>query len=321
MPEGGDSTTETDATRRRRRLRDVEMQILFRAVLANSADDEKIKLLLESASFDLQAPHVDCTTRRRPHVSPASPILRGQYDSLKEFFDGAIAPGLKIFAPRVLAQIVRDFEFDDAASRPTPATVRRPPRESPPRKRILAAPAPEKKRKLLQEQLPPKKAPYRSSAYAYRPAAAARCYASGTVSTGNAGLHNNTGAAAPPDAAKRRLALALSAVVNDAEPRRSSSRVASFGAALSPSPPRMRAQKSAAASFTAAAAPPSRLTGAAARRAANAAAREQQRLVISSPPPAQCVLFLCSYVHHKKICRRQRRSVVAETPELDVSHH
>ncbi|KAJ8614524.1 hypothetical protein CTAYLR_000808 [Chrysophaeum taylorii] len=133
MPAGGEAEVVADATLRRRRLRDVELQILLRAVLPTlgreaaepgKRDQSVISLLLESASFDLQAPHVDCEARRRHNnSSPASPRTRGQYESLRTFFDRAIAPVLQRLAPQTLQVVSRSFEFDD--DKPTPATVAR----------------------------------------------------------------------------------------------------------------------------------------------------------------------------------------------------
>lgn len=76
-------------------------------------DKDTIKLLLEAGSFNLQAPHVDCEARRGPHnISPASPRLRGQYESLRSFFDLAIVPALRRYAPDTLESLACDFEFN-----------------------------------------------------------------------------------------------------------------------------------------------------------------------------------------------------------------
>lgn len=110
----------------------MELQILLRVVVSNLGrakpaairrkDKDTIKLLLEAGSFNLQAPHVDCEARRGPHnISPASPRLRGQYESLRSFFDLAIVPALRRYAPDTLESLACDFEFNSAE--PTPETI------------------------------------------------------------------------------------------------------------------------------------------------------------------------------------------------------
>lgn len=127
MPE-----TRPEATRRRR-LRDVELQVLLRAAIArlgrtdraSRADEVAMVLLIESASFDLQAPHVDCeAARRKRQGSPISPRVPGHYESLRAFFRKAIEPGLKRLLPDTAAAVARELELDEATP---PTTLRRNP--------------------------------------------------------------------------------------------------------------------------------------------------------------------------------------------------
>lgn len=127
MPE-----TRPEATRRRR-LRDVELQVLLRAAVArlsqpdraSRTDEVAMVLLIESASFDLQAPHVDCeAARRKRQGSPISPRVPGHYESLRAFFRKAIEPGLKRLLPDTAAAVARELELDEATP---PTTLRRNP--------------------------------------------------------------------------------------------------------------------------------------------------------------------------------------------------
>lgn len=107
-----------DATRRR--LRDAELQILLRVVLAkrpkalSDRDGRAVQAVAENASFALQAPHVECEPPRRSSSRGSGDYLV-DYASLRSFFDTALAPPLRRLAPGTLAGLRRAFEFDAVA--------------------------------------------------------------------------------------------------------------------------------------------------------------------------------------------------------------
>jgi len=107
-----------DATRRR--LRDAELQILLRVVLAkrpkalSDRDGRAVQAVAENASFALQAPHVECEPPRRSSSRGSGDYLV-DYASLRSFFDTALAPPLRRLAPATLAGLRGAFEFDAAA--------------------------------------------------------------------------------------------------------------------------------------------------------------------------------------------------------------